>query len=240
METRNKLYGKKILWNGDSICAGRENHGNWSTRIAQWNQMSSYNYAVGGGTIAENLRPMLSGEPRHSVCGTLDQMYAEHPHADYIIIEGGTNDADLMRVECGEVPPRLGTFDLHDFSGDYDTATFCGALESIFYRAVKYWVGKKIAYIIPQKMGYLDANVVDNRRYFFYKAIEICRKWGIPYHDLWHGCYLNPGLPWMYDSTKSADENRLENNGFYYDGQHLTANGYDLTADILDSWLKTL
>ena len=104
----NKLYQKIILWNGDSICAGRDNHGNWSTRIAAWNDMTSYNYAVGGGTITEKMKPMLSGEPRHSVCGTLDQMYAEHPDADYIIIEGGTNDADLMRVEQGEVPPRAG------------------------------------------------------------------------------------------------------------------------------------
>lgn len=240
METTNKLYGKKILWNGDSICAGRENHGNWATRIAQWNTMRYTNYAIGGGTITEKMRPMQSGEPRHSVCGTLEQMYAEHPDADYIIFEGGTNDADLMKVGHGEQPPRLGAFDPNDFSGNYDTSTFCGALESIFYRAIQYWAGKKIAYVIPQKMCWCEPHSFENRRYFFDKAIEICRKWGIPYCDLWHGCYLDSRLPWMYDSSKSADQNRVENNGFYYDGQHLTGHGYDLTADILDSWLKTL
>ena len=234
---QNKLYGKTILWDGDSICAGRDNHGNWSTRIAQRNAMQSANYAVGGGTITEKMKPMANGEPRHSVCGTVDQMYAEHPDADYIIIEGGTNDADLMRAEQ---PSRLGAFDPHDFSGNYDTSTFCGALESIFYRAIQYWCGQKIAYVIPQKMCYGEPASYENRRFFFDKAVEICKKWGIPYCDLWYGCYLDSRLPWMYDSTKSADENRLTNNGFYYDGQHLTARGYDFTTDILDSWLKTL
>ena len=79
-----------------------------------------------------------------------------------------------------------------------------------------------------------------NRRRYFDRAAEICKKWGIPYLDLWNGCYLNPNLPWMYDSTKTAEENRTQNNGYYMDGQHLTARGYDLTADIIDSFLKML
>ncbi len=238
----NKLYKRTIIWNGDSICAGSSVTGNWATRIAEKNSMEYKNYAVGGGTVAEGLPLMSNGKERHSVSRTLDLMYEEYPDADYVIIEGGTNDADLLGLAVlGNNPTRLGTFDRSYFGGDFDTTTFCGALESVFYRATKYWTSKKIGYIVAQKMK--DSSNIpeyDNRRLYFDKAVEICKKWGIPYIDLWNGCYLNPSLPWMYDSTKTPDENKMQNNGYYIDGQHLTSNGYDFSADIIDSWLKTI
>jgi hypothetical protein len=43
------LNEKKIIWNGDSICAGNAAIGNWATRIAEKNEMTFKNYAVGGG-----------------------------------------------------------------------------------------------------------------------------------------------------------------------------------------------
>lgn len=230
----NKLFEKVIIWNGDSICAGNSKTGNWATRIAQKNNMQFKNYAIGGGTVAEKLPLTKSDEKRHSVSETVEKMYADFPDADYIIFEGGTNDADLLRSS------KLGNFDPSDYSGEYDRTTFCGALESVFFRAVQLWKGKKIGYIVAQKMGDPLPAKYENRRVYFDKAVEICLKWGIPYIDLWNGCYLNPHLPSMYDPTKSPDQNREENTGFYIDGQHLTARGYDFTSDIIDSWLKTL
>ena len=130
-------------------------------------------------------------------------MHEEFPDADYIVIEGGTNDADLhSHIEDRDL---RGSFDPYDFSGDYDRTTFAGALESIFYRASKYWLGKKICYIVAHKMTWGKCFV--NRRSYFDLAIEICKKWGIPYLDLWNGCYLNSSLPWMYDKEKSGEEN---------------------------------
>ena len=90
MEMENKLFGKTIIWNGDSICQGSRHTGNWATRIAEKNSMTYKNYAVGGGTIAEDLPPMNDGRIRHSVSASIDLMYEECPNADYIIIEGGT------------------------------------------------------------------------------------------------------------------------------------------------------
>ena len=237
----NKLQGKTILWNGDSICAGNEYRGNWATRIGERNGMVWKNYAVGGGTVTEN--PPVSvktGLPRHSVSATLERMYEEYPEADYIVIEGGTNDADLLgNPTLSPDGTRLGSFDPEDYSGNYDRDTFCGALESIFYRAGKYWMGKKLCYIVAQKMG-MHAVSRDNRRRYFDQAVKICVKWGIPCLDLWHGCYLNPQRPWMYDGTKSAAENDAENLCLYADGQHLTSKGSDVTADIIESWLGSL
>lgn len=241
MKNQNKLFGKTIVWNGDSICAGSAVAGNWAARIAEKNLMTFKNYAVGGGTIAEGTPPTRTGDARHSISATLDLMYAECPDADYVIIEGGTNDADLLGLAVyGDQPARLGTFDPMNYGGNYDRTTFCGALESVFYRATKYWMGKKIGYIIAQKMFACPVPYYDNRRLYFDKAIAICKKWGIPYIDLWNGCYLNPHLLWMYDPDKTSDEIEAENSCLYIDGQHLTARGYDITSDIIDSWLKTL
>lgn len=235
----NKLYGKKIIWNGDSICIGNLSKGNWSSRIAENNNMQYQNYGVGGGTIAEGLPKLKDGSTRHSVSATLEKMYEEHPDADYIVFEGGTNDADLFESDYDYNDSKMGSYDPENFTGEYDVNTFCGALESVFYRALKYWNGKKICFIVAQKMGVLVRSR-RRRRMYFDKAVEICKKWGIPYLDLWESCYLNPALSWMYNSLKTADENDSENICYYTDGQHLTSRGYDFTSEIIESWLKTL
>ena len=236
----SKLYGKTIIWNGDSICAGKyfgdtKETDAWAGRLAKKYSMTYKNYSIGGGTITENV--VRNGKPHHSISGTLELMKEEFPTADYVIIEGGTNDADLFDLEL-PAPERFGSFTADDYSGNYDKDTFCGALESIFYRATSYWKGAKIGYIVAHKMGPLPTDLPRRRRYFD-TAIAICKKWGIPYIDLWECCYLNPLLPWMYDPSKKPDQN-VEAGSFYADGQHLTAKGYDLVTDILDPWLNSL
>lgn len=234
----NLLFKKTIIWNGDSICAGSTKAGNWAERISQKYNMICKNYAVGGGTIAQGFPICQGGEIRHSVLKTIDTMYEEYPDADFIVFEGGTNDADL--IERGDGPGlSLGSFDSENFSGNYDLTTFSGCLETLFYKALKYWNGKKICYIVAQKMGTLP-NQRRKRRIYFDIAVKICKKWGIPYIDLWEGCYLNPSLPNMYDSSKTPEENHIENKGYYIDGQHLTKRGYDFTTEIIEKFLNTL
>ena len=237
----NKLCGKTIIWNGDSICQGNAKIGNCATRIAEKNSMTYKNYAVGGGTVTEGLPPTKNGSERYSVSKTIERMHDEFPNADYVIFEGGSNDADLLGDSFhGRMKTRLGSFEIADFSGEYDRTTFTGALESVFFRAIQFWAGKKIGYIIPQKMGLATDEDLKyyNRRVYFDRAVEICRKWGIPYIDLWNTCYLNPMLP---DMRKQNDEETGENTlAFYIDSQHLSARGYDFTADIINSWLYTL
>ncbi|MBE7043299.1 MAG: SGNH/GDSL hydrolase family protein [Ruminococcaceae bacterium] len=228
-----ELKGKTIIWNGDSICAGSPVWGNWATRIAEKNDTAFHNYAVGGGTITENAPcHVASGAKRHSVSATLEKMQEEYPNADYVIFEGGANDADLLGTN------RLGVI-TSGFEDTFDRETFCGALESLFYRALSYWKGKKIGFVIAQKMG-MEPYKYEARILYFEHVRKICTKWGIPCLDLWNGCYLNPFLPWMYDSTKSVEENRTENTGYYLDGQHLTPLGYDVTTELIDAWLKML
>ena len=234
-----KLSGKKILFDGDSICIGRRETGNWATRITERFSAVCPCYAAGGGTITENPPRFKAGGERHSVSASLERLHAEHPDADYLLIEGGTNDADLLGNAAAGEESRLGSYTDFDFSGSYDRDTFCGALESIFFRATQLFPDKKIGYIVAQKMGRGESSF-KNRRHYFLAAIGICRKWGIPYIDLWETSYLNPNLPWMYDPTHTPEENLTDNRGYYFDGQHLTARGYDLTAELIGNWLLML
>ena len=228
----------KILFNGDSLCIGLAETGSWSTRIAEWLGIPCYNYARGGGTITENPPPLKSGPARHSVSATLAKMHEEHPDADYILIEGGANDADLLGDAAAGEESRIGTLDPYDYSGNYDRDTFTGALESIFYRATSLWNGAHIGYIVPQKLG-LNELAMKRFRYYFDRAIAVCRKWGIPYLDLWETCFMTPMLPHMRDPEKTAEEMKRENVTYYYDSGHMTARGYDVTSDRIFKWLKT-
>lgn len=235
------LQGKTIVWNGDSICHGTSQYGNWATRVAENNDMEDgtwKNYGVGGGTITEDLI-YQSGNLRHSVCTTLEQMFLEFPYADYVILEGGTNDADLLgKITNGAHSSDFGHYDVDDFSGEYNTYTFCGALETIFYNAKELWPDAKICFIVAQKMG-INTATSDNRYAYFQAAMQICEKWEIPYLNLWGDCDLDPTNPEMYDPSKSAEENE-QAGSMYRDGQHLTAKGYDYTTAIIEAWLKSL
>jgi lysophospholipase L1-like esterase len=156
---------------------------------------------------------------------------------DYIIIEGGTNDADIIGDARTGTPAKFGTYNLTDYTSEFDKTTFCGAVESLFKRVTTDYAGAKVGFIIAQKMGVLGSINTDytaehnNRRKYFETIIELCKKWGIPYLNLWDGCYLNPMNPAHFTSGESY---------FYTDGQHLTTAGYDYITPMIEAWIKTL
>ena len=135
--TENRLWGKRVVFDGDSICQGcvPENRTPWANRIGEKNGMEWYNYGIGGGTVTAEVYVASTGAPRHWVCRSIDKIHEKHPELDFLILEGGTNDADLFVSEA----ERLGGFIAEDFSGNYDDTTFCGALETLFFKATSYY-----------------------------------------------------------------------------------------------------
>lgn len=243
----NPLYGKTVLFNGDSICASAtdtEHNLAWAGRIMNHNSMNGKNYAVMGGTISSN-NYRNDSSAYHWISASVDTMYSENPNADYIIFEGGTNDADLLgSIINGNTSERLGTFSLDDFSGNYDMNTFCGAFENLCYKATNYWTGRKIGYVVAYKMagqsglssGYTKEK--SNRRAYFDIAMQICEKWGIPVLNLWDNCYMNPSNVACYDPSLSETENKATK--MIYDGQHPATKGYEYIYPIIESWMQTL
>lgn len=233
----NVLHGKTVAFDGDSICAGvgdTAEHPGWAGRIGESNSMAWRNYGVGGATIAAET---YSGEvAKHWICRSIDTIYANTPNLDYLILEGGTNDADILSPQ-----DKKGTFDESDYGGTYDDETFCGGLESLLYKAVTYYPHAKIGFIIAQKMG-VSANGYGeaNTRYDYFKtAMDICKKWGVPVINLWDESHLNPKLQVHYNAALGDDEN-VAAESLYIDGQHLTSFGYDVITPKIEAWMKTL
>lgn len=176
----NKLQGKKIVYDGDSICESRLNGdaingGGYAKIIADLTNGYYVNQAVGGGTITKN-------DNGHSVVDNLSNLPTD---ADLYCFEGGINDFWTNRL-LGQTTS--------DYSSALDTTTFCGALEYIFRYAIEHFVGKPICFVITHKVT--DTSWIPNRNGntftdFHDKAIEICRKYSIPFYDAFNESGLN-------------------------------------------------
>lgn len=233
----NPLYEKTAVFDGDSICNGSsagDSSSGYASRIGIKNSMDWHNVGVGGGTITSG-----ASSTSHYLSDYIDTIHTNYPSLDYLILEGGVNDADKIGSISAS---NFGSYSMTDYEGVYDKTTFCGAVETLFYKALNYYPHAKIGFVIAQKMGYYsggyDASHY-NRKGFFDAIISICEKWGIPYINLWDGSPLNPKIPSQYDRNMTTAEN-IEAEHLYTDGQHLTSYGYDYIAPMIEAWMKTL
>lgn len=239
----NPLYKKTVICDGDSICEGvadlPKDWGAYFGRLKINRQISGTNYGVGGGTICDMTNTTVGGNPRHSVAVNIDTIHSAYADLDYLILEGGTNDADLIGQFVGDTPPtKFGTWTESDFSGNYDKTTFCGGVEYLFYKALSYYPHSKIGFIIAMEMGTNNATVANRKRYFD-EIVKIAKKWHIPVLNLWENALADARLTAFYDSTKTSSEN-VTAKSFYYDGQHPTSYGYDKMQHMIEAWIETL
>ena len=213
------LFKKNISADGDSICYGEDYRGGFAKIIADKNEMTYENLAVGGATItAETYNS--GGGARHWVCRSMQNISTS---ANYIIIEAGVNDSALG-VTLGSIT--------NDYTSTLDDTTFYGALETIFKTLTTKYVGKKYGFIIPHRM---TAGMYPNGNYS--NAIYECAaKWGISVLD------LTKSVP-PFHSFRNTDEydtirNAYTKNG---DGWHPTKKCYDqYYVPQIEAWLKTL
>lgn len=233
---QSPLNGKKVVFTGDSICNASTDTASakgWAGRVGTKHSMKWVNKGVSGGTLTS--KTVLGS----SFC-IAETDFGENP--DYIILEGGTNDADYIgKGTDGIMPANFGSYSINNY-GDFDTNTFCGAVECLFKRVTTDYKGAKIGFIIAHKMGgwigddgtntIYNYGETNTRRIYFDTIIELCKKWGIPYIDLWYGCYLNP----MNPAHNSGDDPFYYNNDF----QHLTAKGYDYITPMIEKWMEML
>lgn len=231
----NPLTEKKAVFLGDSIAAGttiadpdRCGYG-WAGLIGEANLMEWHNLARDGGTVTA----LADVAPALWLASQLDEAVSVCPDADYVIFEGGCNDAD-----------RMGDALLGGVAGgysDFDESTFSGAFEALLSRIVKSYPRAKLGYIIPQRMyPVADHSAAGHiHRRFFDRAAELCRKWGIPVLDLWNGTPLNPSLDVYYDPN-IAKEDAEAAGKFYTDSQHLTLVGYRYLAERIEPWMRDL
>lgn len=226
------LFRKSVIFTGDSICAGAtddQGQSGWASRIGNKNSMVWQNKAVSGGTIMEK---SLIGSS-FTIC---DTDFGDG--ADYIILEGGVNDADRIgSILSGGNPQYYGEWGLTDYKTQFANSTFCSAFERMIQRVVTAFPTSKVGYIVVPKMGVTSKGYDkehNNRRAYFETAIQICKKWGVPVLNLWDECPMNPSISSHYSGTST------DNNGLYLDGSHPTAKGYEVLSPIVEEWMKTL
>jgi len=219
IKTSNPLFGKTIAFEGDSICEGEGYAGGYGKIIADRNNMTYYNTAVGGAVIPFNVYTSTN-VLRHSIAEGVANM---NPSADYLIFEGGVNDASLslpIGADVGGYPVK-GEGDI------LDTSTVLGALEYACRELVTTFAGKKVGYIFVHKI-YGNSHVWNTSWRDEFK--KIFNKWGIPYLDLQNEV---PPLN-MIASLKTA----YTKDG---DGWHPNEEGYKkFYCDKIEAWLKTL
>ena len=213
------LYGKKIVYDGDSICYGAGYTGGYAKIIAELTGGTYENQAVGGGRLVAN-----GSNSWHSVVDNLPNLPED---GDIYCFEGGINDYWTSGMQ-------LGTVNYSNMEGNLDTTTVCGALETIFRYALNNFVGKPICFVIAHKVQQtaFQTNSSGNTFKEYRDAmVSVCEKYSIPYYDAFNESGLNG---W----------NTVQNAEFFTDGDgcHPTEEGYKryYVPQLLDLFRKII
>ncbi len=220
----NPLAGKSALFLGDSITEAKSD-GNigWGGRIAAENGMTYLNAGSGGAalsTVKDNRVITKFNETRLN-------------KYDYVIMQGGVNDA----VESAPIGEVSYSFEVEDF----DTATFAGGLEELFYNARKHHANAALGYIINYATPNSEqgGNTRDMSAYFEV-AKKVCDKWNVAYLDLYSGSVEEDGETLSYSDdilkVNTAEYMLLNDPGEV----QISSLGYDVIAPYIGEWMKTL
>ena len=211
-ESLISLNGKIAVFTGDSICAGAGYKGGYAKIIGSENGMIVENIGVSDGTV-------VKWQDKFCISESIAEMRSD---ADYVILEGGGNDA-----WWGNQYIPLGTI-TDGYTDTLDTTTFAGAFETMLKSAIEKYPTAKIGYIFVHKcVANFDSRTTES---YYNVAKAACEKWGIPY------CDLNTQTPPLgyIDALKTA----YTMNG---DGIHPNEQGYRLFyVPKITAWMKTL
>ena len=224
------LYGKSVLFAGDSITNAvkdpKKPYYGWAGRIGTTNNMDWKNAGISSATISTALP---TSYPENRVVNQLEQGRAY----DYVILHGGMNDSIAM-TEIGEM---CDSYNLEDF----DISTFSGAMDELIYTAKQKYPNAIIGYIV----NYATPNSTwggysNNNKVYFDRAKEICKKWDIPYIDLYEGGIEEDGVykSYSYDILEVTSGKNM------YDGLsteiHIGSRGYDIISPYIQKWMEEI
>lgn len=214
--TTTPYDNKTIVMFGDSIVAGwgwEDGKGITEPLKEKYPAGNWINQAISGANMAEK-----SGAAHQSILSTVKSYTGT---ADYILLEGGTNDVN------SSVP--VGTIAV-GYDASYNESSFCGALESALQIINdKYPLARKL-FLVPHSFA-KDNSYVDA---IHDKAIEICGKWNMPVLDMRKMSQI------ALTSANKAKYTRNPNTGSG-DGVHPTETWYRaFYSPIVDRFMRSL
>ena len=179
------LYGKKILFCGDSICEAYVEKDNpkyaqiagWAGRIGTYNNMDFVNKGLGGAAFSY-FNPEKN--PTYLILTQLQQEAETADSFDLVLLHGGVND-------MWDKVPRGAISESRD-PKDFDMETFAGAMEATFCYAKETYKNAAIGFLInfQTHSGYGYLGNSKEMKLYWELAKQICDKWEIPYLDMYN------------------------------------------------------
>lgn len=217
------LFEKECLFVGDSLCAASQDDKvdglrGWARRVKELSGAISTNAGRGGSALSNCRMDKDDGSGFHLISNQLKR----YPKAyDYVLIEGGTNDA----WETASIGTVTEGFDPNEF----DMTTYAGGLEMAIYTAIKeYGNTAAIGYLMTYQMPRNKNGVVATKMNDYYKVgKEICEKWNISYFDMYNHTEIN----------KKLDPQGTEH---VPDGTHADASGYDILGPYITDYMRSM
>jgi lysophospholipase L1-like esterase len=160
------LAGSSAYAFGDSIVYGHQYPRGFVNFVAEREAMVLTKYARNGATI---------GPSSNQIVTQVRSAASQSP--DYVIFNGGTNDADLIYNHRYEIGTMADGFDPSRF----DNATYAGSLETTISTMRTRWPAARIVYVAVHKLGSRDWNTQLAIRSV---TLQICAKWGVAVADV--------------------------------------------------------
>ena len=221
---------KRLLVFGDSIMYGSGNGGRGvGEYLSEHLGMTFEKYAVGGARVGYRQGKSWLVEQVATAIQNGEQ-------ADYIVFDGFTNDCNISEgstlpdVPLGEVSEGYSGFDI--FKADKGMS-FSRCFEEVVCALMTHFSRAKILFVRPHNMGRRDDRL---QRLYGERALELCRKWGVPYVDLYSESGLNTFIPVHRDAFT------FDSYGWGRgDCTHPNADGYELKyMPLIEAKLKSL
>lgn len=224
------LSGKSVAVFGDSIAYGSGNNGfGVGEYLKKDLKLNFTKYAVGGARVGFK-------DGKNWLVEQVVEAIRDGISPDYIVFDGFTNDcnveenATLPDVPLGELKAGYEGYDIFKVE---KTFTFTHCFEETVFAFLKYFPKAKVLFFRPHNMGRRDDFL---QRQYGERALEICKKWGVPFVDLYSESGLNTFIPEHRDM--------FTNDSYGWgrgDCTHPNALGYELKyMPLIEAKLKTL
>lgn len=205
---------KTTLFLGDSICAANcesgKSYRGWAGRIQSSTGMTCVNRGQSGASLS-------TARGTNRVINIYNLV--KKNSYDFIIMHGGVNDA----WENTKVGQMSDSFEPSSFN----TATYAGGLEELFYNVTKDHPEAKLGYIFNFATPKFNTGRIANMTEYYDMAKKICEKWGIP--------YLN-----MYEDDEFSSLLKVNTAVNLSDYLHPNTAGYDIIYKYIMFWMETL
>ena len=168
-----QLRGKTMYALGDSIVYGHKYARSFVNFTAEREAMGLSKYAVNGATVGPSSNQLIT-QVRN----------ASTRPPDYVVFNGGTNDAEQIYDHKYRVGTMADGFD----PGRFDKTTYAGSLETALAAIRAKWPTARIVYVAVHKLGSRDWNTQLAIRTV---TLQICTKWHLTVADLFNDTTLD-------------------------------------------------